>query len=239
MNTPKIFLQIPKIMDEVGAVEKNRRNTQGSGYNFRGIDDLYLALQKHLASNGVFFTPEVIKSEREERLSKAGGNLIYTILLVKYKFYADDGSFFEATTVGEAMDSGDKSANKAMSAALKYALLQIFCIPTEEDKDTENHSHEVKPLGITSQAAIDMGALSPGDYVVTFGKKYKGHRLIDIGPLDCMGFAKYLKESAAKDGKPLNNKAAEYCQAVDEYIAWENARNDTEANGIFNYEQEK
>ena len=42
------------------------------------------------------------------------------------------------------MDSGDKSSNKAMSAAQKYAFLQVFCIPTEEPKDTENDTHDVK-----------------------------------------------------------------------------------------------
>ncbi len=46
-------------------------------------------------------------------------------------------------TIGEAMDSGDKSSNKAMSAAMKYALLEVFCIPTEGDNDSENHTHEV------------------------------------------------------------------------------------------------
>jgi hypothetical protein len=33
--------------------------------------------------------------------------------------------------------------NKAMSVAYKYALMQIFCIPTEEEKDTEFNSPEV------------------------------------------------------------------------------------------------
>ncbi len=47
------------------------------------------------------------------------------------------------------MDSGDKSANKAMSAAYKYALMQVFCIPTDEPKDTENETHEVAPKTVT------------------------------------------------------------------------------------------
>jgi hypothetical protein len=47
-------------------------------------------------------------------------------------------------TYGEAMDSGDKSTNKAMSAAYKYAAFQSFCIPTEGDNDSENQTHEVK-----------------------------------------------------------------------------------------------
>jgi hypothetical protein len=50
-----------------------------------------------------------------------------------------------ATVQGEGMDSGDKSLNKAFSAALKYALLSMFLIPTEDPKDSENESHEVKP----------------------------------------------------------------------------------------------
>ena len=54
--------------------------------------------------------------------------------------------------MGEAMDTGDKATNKAMSAAMKYALLQTFCIPTEEGgKDTEENSHEVKPSTPTAR----------------------------------------------------------------------------------------
>jgi hypothetical protein len=30
------------------------------------------------------------------------------------------------------MDSADKSSNKAMAVAFKYACFQVFCIPTEE-----------------------------------------------------------------------------------------------------------
>ncbi len=151
MDSPKsesIFELIPLVMSEVGAIEKNRKNTQGSGYMFRGIDDVYEALQPVLHKHGVFFVPTVLESTREDRTSKAGGGLIYTVLKIKYTFFAKDGSHFETVVVGEAMDSGDKSANKAMSAGLKVACLQIFCIPTQEtDKDTENHSPEVKPKG--------------------------------------------------------------------------------------------
>lgn len=62
---------------------------------------------------------------------------------MKFTAYAEDGSSVSSVTIGEAMDSGDKSMNKAMSTAYKYALMQIFCIPTADDKDTETHTHEV------------------------------------------------------------------------------------------------
>ena len=139
-----IFERIPRIMGEVGHIAKGRKNAQ-QNYAFRGIDDAYSAFQPLFAKYGVFCLPEVIESKREEREAKNGGVLIYTTLTVKHTFCASDGSVLHCITVGEAMDSGDKSSNKAMSAAMKYALLEVFCVPTEADNDTENHSPE--PVG--------------------------------------------------------------------------------------------
>jgi len=141
MSEGLIYKQIPKIMCKVGAVEKNRQGA-GINYKFRGIDDLTSALQGLLSEHGVFFTPKVLEITREERQSKSGGALTITVLKMLYTFYAEDGSSVEVSTVGEAMDTSDKSANKAMSAALKYALLELFCIPTEDEKDTEYQNHE-------------------------------------------------------------------------------------------------
>jgi hypothetical protein len=139
-----IYTLIPKIMASVGAIEKGRKNQQ-QGYAFRGIDDAYQAFQKPLSEHGVFVVPEVLDVTREDRQTKSGGGLIYTTMKVRHTFFAPDGSNVVAVTVGEAMDSGDKSSNKAMSAAMKYALLEVFCVPTEGDNDTENHSHDVAP----------------------------------------------------------------------------------------------
>ena len=64
-------------------------------------------------------------------------------------------------TIGEAMDSGDKSANKAMSAAMKYALIEVFAIPTIGDNDTENHTHEVAPQATQARQAPTKPATKP------------------------------------------------------------------------------
>lgn len=139
----QIFELIPKIMGSIGAIGKGRRNAQ-QGYSFRGIDDLYNAVQGSLIEHGVFIVPKVIDRVREERPTRdKQGVLFYTTLTVSHTFYAPDGSSVEAVTIGEAMDSGDKSSNKAMSAAMKYALIETFSIPTEGDNDTENGSPEV------------------------------------------------------------------------------------------------
>jgi len=146
-----IHKAIVACMRDVPHVGKDRRNSQ-QGYNFRGIDDMYNALHPVLCAHGVYATSEVLRSQREERQTKGGGVLTYTILEVKFTFYSDvDGSCVSSTMVGEAMDSADKSSNKAMSAAMKYALMQLFCIPTADVKDTEYDNYEVAPSAKASK----------------------------------------------------------------------------------------
>ena len=95
-----------------------------------------------LSKNKVFIVPQILEQTREERTTNKGGNLIYSICKIKYIFYAEDGTYIEAVTVGEGMDSGDKATNKAMAIAMKYALFQVFCIPTEEMKDPDGETPE-------------------------------------------------------------------------------------------------
>ena len=127
----EITKSICAIAAEVGSIGKNKKN-KDLGYQFRGIDDFMNALHPLFAKYGVFTIPEVMDSKREERVTAKGSALISTILTVKYHFMHMDGSEVCAVVVGEGMDSGDKSANKALSVAFKYACIQVFCIPTEE-----------------------------------------------------------------------------------------------------------
>lgn len=148
-------------MGKIGSIEKDRRNKQGEGYNFRGIDDVYNAFHPILVETGIFIIPTIISSLREERTSRNGGQLIYTFLTVKYTFYCADGSSVETIVVGEGFDSGDKSANKAMSGAQKYAFLQTFCVPTEDHKDSEIDDHDVLPKKNNKSGPTAIGDIIP------------------------------------------------------------------------------
>ena len=143
MENAKIYTAIPAIMDEIGHIGKDKKNQQ-QGFMFRGIDQVMNTMKPLMAKHGVFAVPEVIETQRSERTTKSGGNLIYTIHKIKYHFVASDGSEVCATVVGEGMDSADKSSNKAMAVAFKYACFQVFCIPTEEmaKDDTDAYSPE-------------------------------------------------------------------------------------------------
>ena len=136
-----IYESITKIMEEIPAIGKDQTN-KTQGFKYRGIDDVMNTLQPLLSKNKVFIVPQILEQTREERITSKGGNLIYSICKIKYKFYAEDGSSVEAITIGEGMDSGDKATNKAMAIAMKYALFQVFCIPTEEMKDPDGETPE-------------------------------------------------------------------------------------------------
>ena len=135
----EIYKAISNVMAEIGAIPKDKQCTQGSGFKYRGIDSVMDALHPILSRNKVFIVPEVLEQTREERQSKSGGVLTYSICKIKYTFYTEDGSNVSSTVIGEAMDSGDKATNKSMAIAFKYACFQVFCIPLEDDPDKDVH----------------------------------------------------------------------------------------------------
>ena len=138
-TTPAIYKAIIGVMAEINAIGKDRKNQQ-QGFAYRGIDDVMNELHAALTKNKVFVVPEVLNEERSTGKTRSGGDLFYTRLKTRFTFYTDDGSSVSAVVIGEAMDSGDKASNKALSIGLKYAMLQVFCIPTEDEKDPDAQS---------------------------------------------------------------------------------------------------
>lgn len=141
MNTGLIYKKMANVYSKIEAIGKTQENKE-QRFKFRGIDDVYNALHKTMAEEGIFLTPEVIETTRTQIQSKSGTNGWHTISKIKFTFYAEDGSSVFAITEGEAIDYGDKSTSKSQSMAIKYALLQTFMIPTEDTDDGDKTSPE-------------------------------------------------------------------------------------------------
>lgn len=144
MEEALIYQKLANIMKETNAISKGRRNMQ-QGFMFRSIDDVMNELHELFAKNEVFILPDVQGFTTENRPNKNGGVNTFTRATVKFRYLTTDGSSVETVNVGEAMDGGDKGMNKAMSAAIKYSLLQMFLIPTEEKKDPDYDTPEETP----------------------------------------------------------------------------------------------
>lgn len=148
MEQKKVYAAISAVardMAEVG-ISKDRENQQ-QGFSFRGIDQVYNALAPMLAKHGLVILPRITERTVTERVTQKGGVLFYVVVKAEFDFVAtEDGSMHTIVTYGEAMDSGDKATNKAMSIAYKYAAFQTFCIPTEQTAiDADAEVHHIKP----------------------------------------------------------------------------------------------
>jgi hypothetical protein len=142
----KVYQAICRVQGDLAriGIGKNHTNSQGSGYKFRGIDDVYNAIAPLLYTHGLCILPRMISRSVSERTSAKGSQLFYVTVEAEFDFVAvEDGSTHVVRTFGEAMDSGDKATNKAMSAAYKYACFQAFAIPVD-GTDSEKDSYEVK-----------------------------------------------------------------------------------------------
>lgn len=136
---------VQRALSKEGISKDRMASGFGAGYTFRGIDDVYNTLSPLLSEHGLVIIPRCV--ERHESQRQSGPKTLYFVV-VKMEFdfvSAEDGSKHTACTYGEAMDSGDKATNKAMSIAYKYACFQTFAIPTEGDNDPDATVHEPAP----------------------------------------------------------------------------------------------
>lgn len=151
-----IFKKMSDVMKDVKAVTKDQKNVQ-QGFKFRGIDQFVNALYPALTKHGVFMTPRATSFTHEiKEVTRSSGKIgvdKHVAIMMEYDFFAEDGS---KVTVGpvpaEGVDSGDKATNKALSAALKYALIQTFTVPTEDMEEADRESPE---LGIANKASLN------------------------------------------------------------------------------------
>ena len=141
---PNIYNSIMSISNDITALPKNSENTT-QGWKFRGIDDLYNTLHPLFVKHKVFITSKIINSSREQHITN-NKILLWSMLDIEFTFHAIDGTHIRTVTRGEGMDWGsDKASNKSMSAALKYALMQMFLIPTEDIIDGDYDNPTITP----------------------------------------------------------------------------------------------
>lgn len=161
---PMIHKLIAGVMGEMGAVGKNKQFDGQGRFQYRGIEDVVNALKGPLENAALYYVPEVLDRERFTHQTKSGGTLFYTFLRVKFTIYAPDGSSVFGVTCGEGMDSSDKSTNKAMSAAQKYFLCQVFHLATADMVEPEDADHGAAGIGAGRPAEPQTPGPAPAEY---------------------------------------------------------------------------
>jgi hypothetical protein len=91
---------------------------------------------------------------REGASMKVDGNITMLEVPVRFASIDDpDGSYIEVLGIGFGVDPGDKGPGKAMSYAIKYALLKCLGLETGDDPDLDQ---EVQRRSSTRQRADNL-----------------------------------------------------------------------------------
>lgn len=206
----EVYKAIAAVQGELAktGISKDGVNTS-QNYKFRGIDQVYGALAPLLAKHGLCVIPRVIDRQMHERVTVKEWNgqkkesvLFYVTVHAEFDFVsAKDGSKHTASTYGEAMDSGDKATNKAMSAAYKYAAFMTFAIPTEGDNDADATTHDVEPKAVEQKEPRQRISDAQRDELATLIDSF-GFNIVDV----CQSMQiKSLKEIWADQFQPAKD----------------------------------
>jgi len=130
MEKLNLFQKINVIMTEVEAIQKEDKKVNGQ-YTFVSHDAVARALHLPMAKHGVVMMPSVVEMTQD-------GNR--TVAKIDVTFVNSDSpeEKFVVTYYGYGIDTQDKGPGKAISYAVKYALLKTFCLETGDDIEKDN-----------------------------------------------------------------------------------------------------
>jgi len=155
--TNNIYTALNEVMKQVGYVQKTKAGNLS--YTYAGEAALIAAIRPHFVDNGIVVHPLEVKTINQDNYMTANNKLMNrTAVVIVYRFaHAESDTHIDVAVTGEGSDMGDKSANKALTGAYKYALRQTLLIETGDDpdqfnpEDTQNGSHDSR--GETSPQA--------------------------------------------------------------------------------------
>ena len=140
--TSQIYADLAKVMRSVDHVGKNDVNSH-QRFNFRGIDGVLNAVGPALREHNVVVYPRLHDVAYEEVKTSGGKASTACRVVVDYVFASVDGSTVETRVAAESWDTGDKAMPKAMSVAMRTALIQALALPTDEpDPDSFTYTRE-------------------------------------------------------------------------------------------------
>lgn len=147
-----VVAAVAAVAADLGAIGKE---SQGHGYQYRGIDDILNALSPLLAKHGVVIVPKPVHAETVPAPGRKEG---WTATRVQYEFevFGPDGSSFVGGAAADGLSNQGTGPGIAASYAYKTFAIQLFCIPTYETPEAEN----VPPVEyVTAKQANELTAL--------------------------------------------------------------------------------
>lgn len=123
---PNIYQRIASAMEDVGYIQKDKKG--GLQYTVVSHDAVTAAVRPVLLKNGVIYFPEALQWAEEGKTTKVSMN-------IRFQNIDDKDDFIIVPTFGYGVDPQDKGPGKAMSYAVKYAVLKTLGLETGDDDE--------------------------------------------------------------------------------------------------------
>jgi hypothetical protein len=138
------------VMTRVDYIQKDKPQAPEGGkalkYSIVSHDAVTALIREHTVACGIVYYPVFDRVERD-------GNITIVQLRVIFCNIDQPAEMIEVGGLGYGIDQGDKGPGKAISYAVKYALLKGFGLETGDDPDFDQ---EVKRKSSTQQRADEL-----------------------------------------------------------------------------------
>ena len=167
---PNLFQRLNAVQQEVTYIQKEKK--QGMRYSIVSHDDVTGKVRPVMVKHGVLYYPVKIDNDQV-------GNRTQCSMSVRFVNVDDPGEFIDVATMGYGIDDQDKGPGKAISYAVKYALLKVLGLETGDDPDKDQDVRFIHSDSIHAQNIKDfmtaLDAAKSESEVTMVINSYRGH----------------------------------------------------------------
>ena len=128
--------KLAEVRRRLGYVQKRGHNERFN-YSYVTAADIAGSIGDLLAELGVVIIPRLEEIAYESAAGRGEAARMARVVMAYTFADVDSGEELTAKVAGQGLDAGDKAPYKAMTGALKYALLQSFLLATGDDPEEE------------------------------------------------------------------------------------------------------
>ncbi len=128
--------KLAEVRRRIGYVQKRGHNER-SNYSYVTAADIAGSVGDILAELGVVIIPTLEDISYESAVGRGEATRMARVVMAYTFADVDSGEEIIAKVAGQGLDPGDKAPYKAMTGALKYALLQSFLLATGDDPEDD------------------------------------------------------------------------------------------------------
>lgn len=138
--------KLAEVRRRIGYIQKRGHNERFN-YSYVTAADIAGSVGDLLSELGVVVIPSLENITYESTPGRGETTRMARVVMAYTFSDVDSGEEIVAKVAGQGLDTGDKAPYKAMTGALKYALLQSFLLATGDDPEDERADTHFTPPG--------------------------------------------------------------------------------------------